>query len=215
VKAILFDLDGTLLDSIPGILASFDHVLARHLPEKTVTRRQQVMMIGEPLEKQMCDFTGGDTALALQMTVDYREHNRGILPTMSLYPGARETVAALRARGQRTGVVTSKQRQSAMLSLDGHGLTPLLDLIMTTDDTVRHKPDPEPLVVACRRLGFRPAEVAYVGDSVYDVRCALGAGCLAVAALWGPFERDALAALGPQIMAESLAELLSEPALRP
>jgi pyrophosphatase PpaX len=209
IKAVLFDLDGTLLDSIPGILASFHHVLSRHVPAHTYTRRDLVMKIGEPVEKQMLDFAAGNQSLAAVMVDDYRAHNRGVLPGMPLYPGVIETLKAFKARGQPVGVVTSKSAGSARISLDGRGVSPLLDLLMTTEDTVRHKPDPEPLLVAASRLGLAPKEIAYVGDSVHDIRCALGAGCLAVAALWGPFERTDLLALKPQLAAESLPELLN------
>ena len=215
MKAILFDLDGTLLDSIPGILESFRHVLSTYLPHKAFTRRELVMVIGEPIEKQMLDFADGDAGIAAQMVQSYREYNRGLLPSMPLYPGVLGTLSGIRARGQKTGLVTSKGRASAMVSLEGHGLSPLFDLVLTSDDTQLHKPDPEPLLVACQRLGIRPADVAYVGDSVHDIRCALAAGCFAVAALWGPFEQETLSALGPQLMAEKIDDLLTEPQLLP
>jgi pyrophosphatase PpaX len=208
-------LDGTLLDSIPGILASFGHVLGRFVPDRRFTRRDLIMVIGEPVEKQMLDFNGGDASLAARMVEEYRRHNREILPSMPLFAGVHAVLSALRSRGQIVGVVTSKGRTSAMVSLDGHGLMPHLDLVLTCDDTARHKPDPMPLSVAAERLGLRPGEIAYVGDSVHDMRCALAAGCRAVAALWGPFEREALAALDPHDLVEALPDLLEIAALRP
>lgn len=215
IRAVLFDLDGTLLDSISGILASFRHVLGRHRPARVYTDRELIMVIGEPVAKQMLDFAGGDAALAERMVADYRDHNLRVLPTMPLYPDVVSTLAAIRARGQKIGVVTSKSALSAGVSLKGHGLGSMLDLLLTCDDTSKHKPDPEPLLEAGRRLGLRSAEIAYVGDSVHDIRCALAAGCLAVAALWGPFEAQALISLGPRLTAQSLPELLQARDLLP
>lgn len=88
-----------------------------------------------------------------------------------------------------------------------------LDVLITSDDTTKHKPDPLPLITAAARLNLPPQEIAYVGDSVHDIRCALSAGCLAVAALWGPFERATLLALGPELAAESLSDLVKMPEL--
>jgi len=213
LQAILFDLDGTLLESIGGILASFEHVLTRFLPHKSFTQQELVMTIGEPIETQMLQFSGGDQELAPLMAAAYREHNRSILPQMGLYPGAQAALVELGRRGFKVGIVTSKSRGSTQISLDVHGLAPLLDLLLTADDTPRHKPDPMPLRVACEQLGLAATEIAYVGDSVHDIRCALGAGALAIAALWGPFPPATLAALGPGHMVESFEQLLMLPEL--
>lgn len=213
IKAVLFDLDGTLLDSIDGILSSFGHVLKRHVPHKNYTRQELIMTIGEPLAVQMRSFADQDEAMALRMVDDYRVHNLALLPNIPLYPEVHETILALRARGFKTGLVTSKGRDSASISLDGHGLRPLFDLVMTADDTSKHKPDPMPLVVAAQRLGLEPSAMVYVGDSVHDLRCAQAAGSVDIAALWGPFLREDLAALQPQYMIESLPELLALPLL--
>jgi pyrophosphatase PpaX len=173
------------------------------------------MVIGEPIAKQMLGFAGGDQALANRMVDAYRAHNGEILPTMPLYAGVRETLIAIKARGQTVGLVTSKGRGAANISLDGHAIAPHFDLVMASDDTKKHKPDPEPLLEAARRLGIPPESIAYVGDSVHDIRCALGAGCLAVAALWGPFEVETLLALKPHHAVKSLADLVELTALHP
>lgn len=213
VKAVLFDLDGTLLDSIECILASFRHVLDKHAPAKRYSRTELIMMIGEPVPAQMLAFSDGNQAIVGQMVDDYRAHNQASLPDVPLYPAVKETLAELKRRGFVVGLVTSKGSKSLAVSFERHGLAPYFDLVMTADDTSRHKPDPMPLVVASERLGLAPASVVYVGDSVHDLRCAQGAGAVDVAALWGPFERATLAALRPRHMIETLPELLGLPML--
>lgn len=209
IKAALFDLDGTLLDSIEGILSSFAHVLTKYVPTKHYSRHELIMKIGEPVPVQMLSFCDGDEKIAAQMVVDYRAHNQAMLPRIPLYPRVKETLAALRQRGYRVGIVTSKNTRSTGISLDVHGLSPFLDLLLTADDTPKHKPDPMPLLVAAERLGCRPSELVYVGDSVHDIRCAQGAGAIDVAALWGPFQRADLAALRPRYLLETLPDVLT------
>ena len=213
IAAMLFDLDGTLLDSIEGILGSFRHALARHLPQKTFTRAELVLTIGEPLPVQMLAFADGDQAMATRLVDDYRAHNAAFLKGFPLYPGVHETLAGLRQRGFPVGIVTSKYRASADVSLNAHGLHPKFDLVITADDSTKHKPDPMPLFVAAERLGISPSEIAYLGDSVHDLNCANAAGAMAIAALWGPFVRGDLLKLAPAYALESLRELLAIPEL--
>ncbi len=213
IRAVLFDLDGTLLDSIEDILKSFRHVLERHVAHKNYSRDDLVRLIGEPVVTQMRYFADGNVTLANLMVDDYRSHNRARLPDVPLFPLVRETLVELKRRGFITGLVTSKQRASTMISIDKHQLGGHFDLIVTSDDTVKHKPDPTPLFHAADKLNIKATEIVYVGDSVHDIRCALGAGAVAVAALWGPFLRTDLEALGPHHLCDSLAALQTLPLL--
>jgi pyrophosphatase PpaX len=208
---VLFDLDGTLLDSIEGIVASFRHALDQFLPHRSFTRRQLIMTIGEPLPAQMLQFAEGDQKVADQLVESYRAHNTALIPGFPLYPGVPVVLDELRRRGFVLGLVTSKYRRSAAISLDGHDLSRRFDLVMTADDTPRHKPDPMPLLSAAERLGLSTDHMAYVGDSVHDLHCANGAGCMPVAALWGPFDPADLMRLEPAYAVRSVDELLAVP----
>ncbi len=213
VAAVLFDLDGTLIDSIEAILLSFAHTLSAHMPGARLTRRELINTIGVPLPAQMLQFAVGDAALAEKMIATYREHNTALLPAMPLYPYVKETLAELRRRGFPVGLVTSKYWPSLAVNLEAHGLRAAFDLIMAAEDTPRHKPDPMPLLVAAERLRLAPERLAYIGDSVHDLNCANGAGAMAIAALWGPFEAEDLHALRPAYACADLREFLAIPEL--
>lgn len=214
LRSVLFDLDGTIIDSIDGIISSFEYALARYLPQKSFTRQQLIMKIGEPLQVQMLQFADGDAATAMLMVNAYREHNHRILKNFPMYPSVHETLDELSIRGFRLGLVTSKSRASAMVSLEQHDLLRRLPLVLTADDTQRHKPDPMPLVVAAQHLQMAPHEIAYVGDSIHDLSCANAAGCVAIAALWGPFDPEDLKRYFPRYLVPTFADLLGLDCLR-
>ena len=118
------------------------------------------------------------------------------------------TVDELRKRGMRLGVVTSKRRELALQGLALFGLDGAFEFVIGSDDCERHKPDPEPVLMGCGRLGLEPAACAYVGDSPFDLQAARAAGTTAVAALWGMFPEEVLAAEGPDAMCRRPEELL-------
>jgi pyrophosphatase PpaX len=148
--------------------------------------------------------------LAARMMGTYREfqlaqHDTLIKP----FPGVSETLRELLARGRRLGLVTSKREGFARRGLALFGLEPLFEITVFHDDTSRHKPEPEPLLLAAERAGLRPAEVVYVGDSIHDVAAGRAAGMRTVSVLWGPFEREALEQAGPDAIAECPHDLVT------
>lgn len=207
IKAVLFDLDGTLLDSIDGIVACFTQVLAEFVPGHSWTREQMIMKIGEPVPRQMLDFSGGRQDLVDPMVAAYRRLMGALLESFPLYPGTGETLAALQNLGFRTGLVTSKSRGPVDVSLNRHSMHGWFDVIVTADDTNRHKPLPDPLLLAAGKIAVAPGEILYIGDSVHDIRCAHAAGSIAGAAYWGPFPRYTLDDLKPAFAFESLPEI--------
>jgi pyrophosphatase PpaX len=105
------------------------------------------------------------------------------------------------------GVVTSKARTVAEQGIDLFGLRDRFDVIVCAEDTKTHKPEPEPLLHAARQLAVDPAACVYLGDSPYDVRAALAAGVVAVAALWGAFSAEDVLGPGPQFAISEPADL--------
>ncbi len=194
--ALLFDLDGTLVDSIELILASFRHTFRTHLGGVPPDAKW-IAGLGTPLVTQLREFTQDD-ALALAMTDTYRayqmEHHDEL---MRAYDGTREAMAELRARKHPTAIVTSKMSDLAERALAFTGLRDTIDLVVGVERTARHKPDPEPVLLALAELGHTPADTVFLGDSPHDIAAGKAAGVITVAAQWGPFSAAELDAAGP------------------
>lgn len=201
---MLFDLDGTLADTIPLIVASYQHAFREVLGEEVEEARARAW-IGRPLLGALLEESP-DHGHALDAA--YREWN--LANTSALirrYEGVPELLAALAAAGATTAVATSKRRETARLALRGVGIDGVVDVVAALEDTERHKPDPAPLLHAASVLGVDPAACVYVGDATVDVLAAKGAGMAAVAVTWGAGERDALVAAGPDAVVDTVADL--------
>jgi pyrophosphatase PpaX len=191
IDAVLFDLDGTLIDSIELILASYRHTMAEH-GRGPVPDAEWMRGVGTPLRVQLGRWA--DTPEDLQALVDtYRAYNLANHDRMiSAFPGVVELVRALRVRGLRTGVVTSKNRDGAARGLRLVGLASAIEIIVAADDVERPKPHPEPVCLAVESLGADPRRTLFVGDSIHDLTSGRDAGVLTGAVLWGPFARAEL-----------------------
>lgn len=204
IRAVLFDLDGTLIDSIPLILASFRYatetVLGQALPDE-----QLLYNVGTPLARQMQQLSPERAGELLRA---YQEHNATHHDaSVREYPGTTQVLERLHAEGYPLGVVTSKAGEGARRGLATSGLARFFPVVISCDDTERHKPDPEPLKVAAQLLGIPLEHCAYVGDSEYDMIAAITGGAVSVAALWGPFEPERVLAPGPAYAIESISQL--------
>jgi pyrophosphatase PpaX len=192
---LLFDLDGTLVDTKELILVSYREatrkVLGQSLPDDDI-----LPLIGMPLADQMRILAPEHVD---ELTAVYRKHNKRVHDEfIRPFEGIREVLAMLRAGGRQLAVVTSKRKKPALRGLAAFDLAGYFDLVIGSDDTERHKPDPEPLLVAAARLGVPIEDCAYIGDSPYDMRAARAANATAIAALWGMFDRASLQEAGAQ-----------------
>jgi len=205
-RVVLFDLDGTLIDSIPLILSSMKAAFDGHPRPPPVA--EWVALIGTPLDAMIRRWAV-DEGDVERLKERYKVHQWAHHDAMvKAFPGVPELLDGLSARGVRMAVVTSKLEPSARRSLDFLGLTRHFELVVGLEATGRHKPDPAPVLHAIERLGARPEEAAFVGDSPHDVVAGNAAGVATVAALWGPFSREELARAGPRAWAEAPGELL-------
>jgi len=215
VDAVLFDLDGTLVDTIPLILACYQHTLATHLPGYDPGRKALIANLGRSLDDILFDYASGagaadPPALTRAMLATYRAFQRENLHRLIRpYEGMRETLEQLRARGLTLGVVTSKVEWAARECYEYYGLGEFLPIAVFHDDTERHKPDPQPLLYAAAKGGLDPARTAYVGDSIHDMAAGKAAGMQAIAALWGPSEREDLVRAGADELADRPGDLLT------
>lgn len=205
VQCILFDLDGTLVDTVELILSSARYataqVLGEALPDDVLKHD-----IGMPLKAQMESYAPGrsDELLAV-----YRAHNAEVHDELIReYPGVEQALEALQRAGYRMGIVTSKSRPVAQRGLDHFGLGRFFDAVVGFEDTGIHKPQAAPVVEGARRLGVSAGSCAYVGDSPHDMAAGNAAGALTVAALWGPFPERVLEP-GPDFAIRSLRELVA------
>jgi pyrophosphatase PpaX len=207
--AVLFDLDGTLADTVELILRCYRHTMRTHLGRELPDERWLATM-GTPLRVQLRDFAQDDDEAALMLDT-YVTYQRGIHDQLVRpFPGAVETARGLKERGTPVAVVTSKRREMALRTLDRCGLADEYDALVTADDVIRGKPDPEPVRMALDRLGVRDdaPRALMVGDSPWDLRAGRAAGTRTAAALWGPYERSTLEAEAPDFLLEELEEVL-------
>jgi pyrophosphatase PpaX len=205
-RTILFDLDGTLIDSVRLILDSYHHTLATH---GIAARSDQHWLdgIGTPLRVQFQDWAhDADQMAALVAT--YRDYNiRHHDSRVTIYPGVVEMVRAVRAAGLGTGLVTSKNREGAYRGLRLAGLEDSMDVVIGADEVVNPKPHPEPVQRALEVLGASPEYTVFVGDSLHDMHSGRAAGTATAAVLWGPFDRAHLEPSTPDHWLETPADL--------
>lgn len=207
-QAVLFDLDGTLIDSVRLILDSYHHTLARHgLPPRT--DEHWLQGLGTPLRAQFREWSD-DPAQIDAMVLTYREYNLANHDRqVTAYPGVVGMVRAVRATGIRTALVTSKNRSGAMRGLDLVGLGDTMEVIVGADDVTNHKPHPEPVLRALETMAVEPRRALFVGDSVHDMAAGRAAGTSTGAVLWGPFNREHLAPTTPDHWLEAPDDLLA------
>ena len=204
---VLFDLDGTLIASGPIIMASMRHASVTVLGLEPDEKRVRAAIGGPGLVAQMREL---DPDRVDELVSVYRAHNEPLHETLQAFEGVFDLLAELDRRGHRLGIVTAKRVATVRLAFDRLPLLEeLTQVLVGAEDTERHKPDPDPLLEALRRLGATPEEAAYVGDSPFDIRAAKAAGMLAVAVGWGGIHPDErLLAEEPDAIVQAPEELL-------
>lgn len=207
IRTVLFDLDGTLIDSLRLILDSYHHTLSQHgLPARSDA--DWLKGVGTPLTVQLAEWRD-EIGTIEALIATYREYNLKHHDRMvTVYPGVLPAVRELKAAGLQTGLVTSKNRHGALRGLTLVGLEALMDVLVCADEVTNPKPHPEPVQKAVALLGADPRSTVYVGDSVHDMHSGRAAGVLTAAALWGPFPRIQLEVAEPDYWLETPGDLL-------
>jgi pyrophosphatase PpaX len=205
--AVLFDLDGTLIDSVDLIVNSALYAFEK-CGHAGPTAEEWLEDLGLPLRTMFGRFMK-DESMVAELVARYREyqlanHDRLVRP----YDEVAATLTTLHDRGHALAVVTSKAEPLAHRGLAHVGLDGFFDVIIGLESCKRHKPDPEPVHIALDRLGIAPEAATFVGDSPHDMAAGRAAGVTTVAALWGPFSRPQLAPSEPDHYIERMSELL-------
>jgi pyrophosphatase PpaX len=204
--SVLFDLDGTVVDSGAIILASMRHA-TREVLGRDYADAELMQAVGGPgLEAQMAFFAPDRVEELVRV---YRSHNEPLHDELEACVGMEDVLVRLHEEGRRLGIVTAKRRATAELAFAHVPVAYLFETVVGGDETERHKPDPEPLLLAARQMKAAPSETAYVGDSPFDVRAAKAAGMQAIAVSWGRMhDRSRLEEEEPDAIVDTAEELL-------
>ena len=207
-STFLFDLDGTLIDSVELILRSYRHTMRTH---RGMVPPDELWLkgVGTPIRVQLREWSEDPAeieAMAATYSVYNLEHHDALVRP---FDGIVSTVQHLKEAEKRLGLVTSKVRNGALRGLKVAGLEQAFDVVVGADDVRHPKPHPEPVLSALDQLGAQPGEAVFIGDSRHDLECGRAAGVKTAAALWGPFDRAHLADLEPDYWLERPADILN------
>lgn len=203
---VLYDFDGTLGDTVPLILSSFEETYIEVLGECKRTREDFKRYIGLPLTKT---FEMHDADTSRKLLDAYLRINCAHLANneVKLFDGVLDELYKLKEMGITQGIVTSKRRSSLMITIELLGLQDVFEIIVVNEDTDKHKPDAEPILFASRQLGIPVDRMMYVGDAKGDIQCAINAKCDSVFVEWSEMPKEPIMELGPTYIIKEINEL--------
>ncbi|MCM3567441.1 pyrophosphatase PpaX [Neobacillus mesonae] len=206
ITTLLFDLDGTLIDTNELIVASYLHTLEKYYPGK-FGREDVLPFMGPTLDEA---FGSIDPDRVEELVKDYRAYNLSEHDNLvKEFPGVYETVKTLKEKGYKLGVVTTKRFDTALRGLRLMKLDSFFDVIIAIDQVEKVKPDPEPIFKALEKLGSTPDEAIMVGDNYHDIEGGKNAGTLTAGVAWSLKGRDFLAKYKPDYILEEMPDLLT------
>lgn len=182
IDTVLFDFDGTVMDTNNVILMSWQHTFMT-LRNREEPQENLVKTFGEPLETTMKKFFP-DVPVEESVNIYRSFHHDNFSKLIKLFPGMEELIAEVKRRGYKTGLVTSRLLRTTMEGLDKYGLKDRFDTIITAEDTTKHKPDPQPINIALEKLGSAAERAVMLGDTTFDMLCAKNAGVKAILVSW-------------------------------
>lgn len=206
IDTVLFDLDGTLINTNELIIASFLHTLDHYFPNE-YTRERVIEFIGPSLHDSFSRLNPDNVEEMIHMyrTFNHEKHDE----LVEEYETVKETVKALHEKGYKLGIVTTKRSETARMGLKLTGLDPYFPVLVGIDDVEKVKPDPEPLLKALEQLNSSPEQAIMVGDSQYDVLGGKNTGTKTAAVAWTIKGREFIEAYNPDVMLETMSDLLT------
>jgi pyrophosphatase PpaX len=208
ITTVLFDFDGTLIDTNEVIIQSFQYtfmqVLGKEMPVEEI-----IKTFGEPLALTMSKMLDIPPEQAMEIYRSY--HYKKFDELIRIFPGMLELVIELKQRGYKLAIVTSRLRNTTIQGLKKYNLESYFDYIVTADDTDKHKPDPAPIHIALEKLHAKPEEALMIGDSMFDILCAHNAGVKSVLVGWAiaVTEEDKTGPSRPTYIVERAEEIMS------
>ena len=204
IETILFDLDGTLIDTNELIIASFTHTVEK-FGDRPYTREEILDFIGPPLVDSLTLVNPNKID---DMVTAYREHNYANHEKyVKAYPNVVETIKKLKAKGYKMGIVTTKIHHTAELGLKIAGMEGIFDVIIGLDDVENAKPHPEPVLTAIDQLKANPMTTLMVGDNYHDIEAGQNAGVQTAGVAWAIKGRESLEKYRPDYMLENISDL--------
>jgi phosphoglycolate phosphatase len=210
-KFVVFDLDGTLIDSNRDIMAALTHAMTTvgGLKREEIDQIKLAGLMGKGLEEVYAVFLPEHRYLYPAMVQAYREYYlQNLTTTTTIFPGMMTLLDELKKSGKVTAIATTKWQHTADTLADHFGLRCYIDFVQATEfDGFPLKPDPYILTLLMQKAGFEPQDTVMVGDTDNDILCAQRAGAASIGVAWGAWSIDMLASLGPDAIVENPAHL--------
>jgi len=206
IRTLLFDLDGTLINTNELIISSFLHTTEKYAPGQ-YKKEDVLKFIGPPLEESLRKINPNKNVE--EMIDTYRKHNHEYHDELVVaYDGVVETLQKLRDAGYKLGIVTTKMGVTVDMGLKLTKIDNMFDTIVTLDDVDHAKPHPEPVVRAMKALDANPEETIMVGDNTHDIESGQNAGTKTAGVAWTIKGRKTLEDLKPDYMLEHMSDIL-------
>ncbi|TFB24349.1 pyrophosphatase PpaX [Filobacillus milosensis] len=205
VRTILFDLDGTLIDTNELIVESFKHTFREHLNEDYSTE-DILQFMGPPLRDSFEKVNPDEVD---EMVQTYRKHNLANHDLfVTSYDGVFETIQQLHEKGYKMAIVTTKIRETALKGLALTHLDQFFDVVIGLDDVNHAKPDPEPVLKGMKALGGKPESTIMIGDNSHDIHSGKNAGTKTAGVAWSAKGKDFIESLEPDYVLDHISDLL-------
>lgn len=206
LKAVLFDLDGTLINSMLSDTLSFQSIIKENLGFD-ISDDQMKGYFGTPTKALLSKFVDvSDVEHLYQCWLREKEKNSGLV---QIFPGILKSIQVLRNSGVKTAIVTSQFESESAITREHFNLNRYFDAWITSDQSRCQKPDPEPVIIALEKLMVSPEYAIMIGDTINDIDAGKSAGTLTAAALWGPSHEETIIQRNPTYLFYSTAEIVS------